>query len=144
MFLHFIKTAPTQWACVSDLLICALDIVSPTSGVLCFYFSLNYNSEIILMVCHFVALFLVTGSILGSSRVTCVVLVFYVFFFFFWVGFVCCLNEHYPFQLGFGMINFAYLFYYLVYFYYYLWNSLHFLILFKGSTILLSEINFQF
>ena len=64
--------------------------------------------------------------------------------FFFLVGFVCCLNEHYPFQLGFGTINFAYLFYYLVYFYYYLWDSLHFLILFKGFTILLLEINFQF
>ena len=113
------------------------EVVSPTSGLLCFYLSLYYNSKIILMVCSFVALFLVTGSILGSSKVTCVVLVLYVFF---WVGFVCCLNL--PFQIRFGMVNFVNLFYYLVYFYYYLKILLYFLILFKGPTILLSEINF--
>ena len=96
MFLHFIKTLRSEHVSLTSLYVLDLDIVSPTSGVLCFYFSLHYNSEIILMVCSFVALFLVTGSILGSSKVTCVVLVLYVFF---WVGFVCCLNEHYPFQL---------------------------------------------
>ena len=36
----------------------------------------------------------------------------------------------------FGMINFANLFYYSAYFCYYLWVSLHFLVLFMGLTIL--------
>ena len=44
------------------------------------------------MVCHFVALFLVTGSILGSSKVTCVVLVLNVFFFFEWDLYVASMN----------------------------------------------------
>ena len=47
----------------------------------------------------------------------------------------CTLNK--LFKCPFDMINFANLFYYSAYFCYYSWVSLHFLVLFIGSSILL-------
>ena len=41
------------------------------------------------------------------------------------------------------MINFANLFYYLIYFYYYLWVSLYFLVLFTSPTVLF-QLTFTF
>ena len=45
--------------------------------------------------------------------------------------------------VSFDMINFANLFYYLAYFCYYLWASLHFLILFIDSIVLF-QLTFTF